>query len=126
MQQFHQTIDNTWVPGLPVETPLKAAMTGVELLVDRSQLWEQSAAKHVSIADHLEKLLALARRWRQFELSSWRLLSARVQSASAEGIYNIVENMQITFLLPCCRIHYVQSQMDSEVFWDLIRLLQGM
>lgn len=25
-------------------------MTGVELLVDRAQLWEQSAAKHVSIA----------------------------------------------------------------------------
>ena len=80
-------------------------MTGVELLVDRSQLWEQSAAKHVSIADHLEKLLALARRWRQFELSSWRLLSARVQSASAEGIYNIVEKI--------CRSHFFCHAAES-------------
>ena len=36
--------------GLPSLTPLKAAMTGIELVVDRAQLWEQSAAKHVSIA----------------------------------------------------------------------------
>ena len=70
---------------MPVYSPLKAVMTGAELLIDRSQLWEQSAAKHVTIASHIEKLLTLARRWRQFELTAWRLLSQRVKASAEEG-----------------------------------------
>ena len=71
--------------GLPLTCALKTAMTGVELLVDRAQLWEQSAAKHVSIGTHLENLLSLARRWRQIELSAWKLLSQHVIDKSAQG-----------------------------------------
>lgn len=71
--------------GLPLTCALKTAMTGVELLVDRAQLWEQSAAKHVSIGTHLEKLLSLARRWRQIELSAWKLLSQHVIDKSSQG-----------------------------------------
>ena len=65
--------------------PLKAAMTGVELLVDRAQLWEQSAARHVSIADQLAAVEALARRWRKFELASWQLLLKQALRHHAEG-----------------------------------------
>lgn len=68
-----------------MELPLKAAMSGVELLVDRAQLWEQSAAKYVSIAAELQALAALARRWRRLELGSWHSLLGRVRNRHAAG-----------------------------------------
>jgi midasin (ATPase involved in ribosome maturation) len=71
---------------LPIHVPLKTVMTGMELLIDRSQLWEQSAAKHVSIADQLASLTALTRRWRQFELSSWHSLLTHALSQHAAGM----------------------------------------
>ena len=70
---------------LPLLSPVKTAMVGVELLVDRAQIWEQSAAKHVSMAPQLDRLLALARRWRRLELKSWHSLLDRVLSQSAAG-----------------------------------------
>ena len=60
-------------------------MTGVELLVDRAQLWEQSAAKMVSIASQLAAVEALARRWRKIELSSWQLLLSQALDRHAKG-----------------------------------------
>ena len=65
--------------------PLKAAITGVELLVDRAQLWEQSAAKHVSLSSQLAAVEALARRWRKHELSSWKLLLSQALQRHASG-----------------------------------------
>ena len=70
---------------LPIQAPLKTVMTGMELLIDRSQLWEQSAAKHVSLGDHLAGLTALTRRWRQFELASWQALLQHALSQHAAG-----------------------------------------
>ena len=71
--------------GLPARSPLKAAMMGSELLLDRAQLWEQSAARHVSIAPQLEKVAAVARRWRRLELASWRTLLTRSIAQHAAG-----------------------------------------
>jgi len=34
-------------------------------------VWEESAAKHVSLATHLERCAALATRWRRAEMRSW-------------------------------------------------------
>lgn len=75
--------------GLSVRAPLRAAMTGVELLVDRAQLWEQSAARHVSIAPQLTAVEALARRWRKFELSSWQMLLQQAMQRHASGVQSL-------------------------------------
>ena len=84
MQAFCTNVAlTTFRAGLPVSLPLKAAIGGVELLVDRAQLWEQSAAKHVSIAAQLDLLLAQARRWRKLELASWRSLLSQARKAHA-------------------------------------------
>ena len=71
--------------GLPVSAPLKAVLTGVELLLAKAQLWEETAARHVSIAPQLAPLSALATRWRRLELAGWRGLLdvARRRSAAA-------------------------------------------
>lgn len=85
--------------GLSVRVPLKAAMTGIEILVERAQLWEQSAAKHVSIAAELASLEALARRWRKSELSSWQSLLAQAMARHATGTSAVFKGNMIARLL---------------------------
>ena len=78
--------------GLPESTPLKAVAVGLELLLDRAQLWESTAARHVSLAAQLEPAEQLARRWRRLELQSWRRLLYNVAHAHAAGVLHLVPN----------------------------------
>ncbi|KAL0028971.1 hypothetical protein WJX77_009058 [Trebouxia sp. C0004] len=73
--------------GLSVQSPLKAALTGLELLLARAQVWEESAAKHVSLARELEAVAALATRWRKLELAAWRNLLNTTRSRHAAGAH---------------------------------------
>ncbi|KAL0049173.1 hypothetical protein WJX82_008148 [Trebouxia sp. C0006] len=73
--------------GLSVQSPLKAALTGLELLLARAQVWEESAAKHVSLAKQLEAVAALATRWRKLELAAWRNLLNTTRSRHAAGAH---------------------------------------
>jgi midasin len=69
---------------LPACGPLKAALTGVELLLSRAQTWEEGAASHVSLASQLQACAHVARRWRAAELSAWpRALEACARTAAA-------------------------------------------
>ena len=54
-------------------------------------MWEETAAKHVSLSGQLGQVAALASRWRQLELASWRGLLQRTvqrfaQSADKVGV----------------------------------------
>ena len=69
-----------------MESPLKAALTGLELVLARAQIWEESAAKHVSLGPQLEGVAALATRWRRLELSAWRNLLKTTQHRHAAGM----------------------------------------
>lgn len=46
-------------------------------------MWEEGAAKHVSLAEHLEKCAALATRWRRAEMRSWAGLLETIHSRHA-------------------------------------------
>lgn len=72
---------------MAAQTPLKAALTGLELLLARSQLWQETAAKHVSIAPQLERLAALALRWRHLQLAAWRHLIRSLSHRHAAGVH---------------------------------------
>jgi hypothetical protein len=65
------------VLALPLLSPLKQALTGLELLLARAQTWEEGAALHVSLSDELTACAKLALRWRQRELRTWPRLLAR-------------------------------------------------
>lgn len=69
-----------------MDGPLKAALTGLELLLARAQLWQETAAKHVSLGAQLEAVASLAGRWRKLELASWRRLLQRTIRHYAEGV----------------------------------------
>lgn len=49
------------------------------------QVWEETAAKHVSLAAQLQQVAALASRWRQLELASWKGLLHRTVERFAQG-----------------------------------------
>jgi hypothetical protein len=70
---------------LPACGPLKAALTGVELLLSRAQTWEEGAASHVSLAAQLQMCAALATRWRSAEVSAWPHALAAVTRAAADA-----------------------------------------
>ena len=73
------------VLALPLTAPLKQALTGLELLLARAQLWEETAAQYVSIKTQLAAVAALATRWRRLELASWRNLLRQVATRHAAG-----------------------------------------
>ncbi|GLI68780.1 hypothetical protein VaNZ11_013272, partial [Volvox africanus] len=72
---------------MPLQSPLKTALTGLELLLSRAQLWEETAASFVSFKAHLGPLAALATRWRRLELNSWKGLLRRVAARHASGAH---------------------------------------
>jgi midasin len=70
---------------LPVTAPLKTALTGLELLLARAQVWEETAAKFVSLHAELQLVASLATRWRQLELASWMTTLKQVLRRHAAG-----------------------------------------
>ena len=64
---------------LDLLSPLKQALTGLELLLARAQTWEEGAASHVSLKEELAACAKLALRWRQRELRTWPRLLQRAQ-----------------------------------------------
>jgi len=73
------------VLSLPINSPLKAILTGLELLLSQAQVWEESAAKHVSLAPLLGQVAALAQRWRKLELESWEHMLDTAARKHANG-----------------------------------------
>eukprot|EP00937_MAST-01D_sp_MAST-1D-sp2_P000849 g849.t1 len=59
---------------LAADSPLAEALASLELLLRKAQDWEESAAREFSLAEELQPLANLVRRWRQLELKSWPLL----------------------------------------------------
>jgi hypothetical protein len=72
--------------GMAADAPLGAVLTGLQLLLARSQLWQETAAKHVSLAAQLERLNAIALRWSRVQLASWRSTIRRVSDCQAAGV----------------------------------------
>ena len=75
----------TRILSLPACGSLKAALTGVELLLSRSQTWEEGAASHVSLSSQLQSCAALAMRWRAAEVNAWPHALAAVTQAAADA-----------------------------------------
>jgi len=69
--------------GLPLLGPVKSGLTGIELLLARAQIWEESAAAHTSLKAELGECAKLALRWRARELRTWPRLLARCSERHA-------------------------------------------
>ena len=96
LMQLDAIVDR--ILSMSVNSPLKALLTGLELLLARAQVWEETAAKHVSIAAQLKVVAALATRWRRIELVGWRALLkrtvARAEAGANQGWFHLYRIMQ--------------------------------
>eukprot|EP00850_Spirogloea_muscicola_P001971 SM000007S20931 [mRNA] locus=s7:964636:998915:+ [translate_table: standard] len=73
------------VLGLPSNAPLMKALVGLELLVEKAQLWEVNAANFVSLAAELDEVSCIIMRWRKLELASWPLMLESIRRKHADA-----------------------------------------
>ena len=74
---------------MPLHAPLMKFVIGLECLLSQAQIWEQCAAKHVSLAGEMDTVSRLVARWRRLELMSWPLVlkTRERQHATSSGIW---------------------------------------
>lgn len=91
---------------LPLLGPIKAGLTGIELLLARAQIWEESAASHTSLKEELGECAKLALRWRARELRTWPRLLTRCSERHASrakrtwfAIHRLLRSMKSDTLL---------------------------
>jgi midasin len=77
LQQLHKICER--VLSLPPSTPVVKALVGLELLLNKAQIWQEGAARHVSLAAELDEVARLVARWRKAELASWPSLLEQVR-----------------------------------------------
>lgn len=77
LQQLHKICKR--VLSLPPSTPVVKALVGLELLLNKAQIWQEGAARHVSLAAELDEVARLVARWRKAELASWPSLLEQVR-----------------------------------------------
>ncbi|KAM3579719.1 AAA ATPase midasin [Umbelopsis sp. WA50703] len=85
LQQLVVVIDR--LLGFPIVSPIAKLLTGIELLLQKSEDWEAYASKDVSIKEHRDAVVALIVSWRQLELNSWPKLLAAQEQYSQDGSY---------------------------------------
>jgi len=90
---------------LPLLGPVKSGLTGIELLLARAQIWEESAAAHTSLKAELGECAKLALRWRARELRTWPRLLARCSERHASrakrtwfAIHRLLNSMKSSVL----------------------------
>ncbi|XJO73933.1 hypothetical protein BDV3_004832 [Batrachochytrium dendrobatidis] len=62
------------IASFPVASPLMKLLTGIELLLIKSQDWEAYASKEVSLKMCLDDIVLFIVKWRRLELNTWRQL----------------------------------------------------
>ena len=72
LDQLRRTCDK--ILDLPQDSPLKVFSTGLDLILNRAQIWEETASRNVALTENLSPLIALAVRWQRMELDSWQEL----------------------------------------------------
>ncbi|XP_062836825.1 midasin isoform X1 [Anolis carolinensis] len=55
----------------PLSSPLSKFLNGLEILLAKSQDWEENASRSVSLRKHLDLVTQLIFQWRKLELSCW-------------------------------------------------------
>lgn len=93
--------------GMAADAPLRAVQMGLQLLLARSQLWQETAAKHVSLAPQLERLNAVALRWSRMQLVAWRNTIRNLRDRHAAGTH--LGSTQSTEVQQCQPAHPAQS-----------------
>lgn len=84
---------------------LGKVMTGLEVILRKSQDWEQHASQHVSLGKSLTEISAVVTSWRKLELQNWSyLLTMRENRRCLQAkrhwprMYNLIHNLRDTIV----------------------------
>ncbi|XP_075718267.1 midasin isoform X3 [Rhinoderma darwinii] len=87
------------IQGFSLSGPLSKFLNGLEILLAKSQDWEENASRNVSLRQNLDEITQLIIQWRKLELNCWSLSLDNVMKRQAEksfkhwfSIYQLVEN----------------------------------
>ncbi|CAO3637326.1 unnamed protein product [Cunninghamella blakesleeana] len=72
-----------------ITSPVSKFLTGIELLLQKSEDWEAYAAKHVSLSAERDELIKMIIRWRQLELNCWPKLLAAQEQYNKTPVYEL-------------------------------------
>ncbi|XP_028903180.1 midasin isoform X2 [Ornithorhynchus anatinus] len=61
------------IQSFPLSSPLSKFLNGLEILLAKSQDWEENASRALSLRKHLDSVTQLIVRWRKLELNCWSL-----------------------------------------------------
>ncbi|XP_029451275.1 midasin isoform X2 [Rhinatrema bivittatum] len=61
------------IRGFPLSSPLAKFLNGLEILLAKSQDWEENASRTLSLRKHLNSVTQLIIQWRKLELNCWSL-----------------------------------------------------
>ncbi|XP_069830836.1 midasin-like isoform X3 [Dendropsophus ebraccatus] len=61
------------IQGFPLSSPLCKFLNGLEILLAKSQDWEENASRNLSLRKNLDEITQLIIQWRKLELNCWSL-----------------------------------------------------
>ncbi|XP_060128572.1 midasin isoform X2 [Zootoca vivipara] len=83
----------------PLSSPLSKFLNGLEILLAKSQDWEENASRAVSLRKHLDLVTQLIIQWRKLELNCWSVSLDNTRKRHTEksmkhwfSIYQMIEN----------------------------------
>ncbi|XP_068087248.1 midasin [Hyperolius riggenbachi] len=86
------------IQGFPVSSPLSKFLNGLEILLAKSQDWEENASRKLSLRKNLDEVTQLIIQWRKLELKCWSLNLDNAMSRHAKksnkhwfSIYQMME-----------------------------------
>uniref|UniRef100_A0A670YNZ0 Midasin n=1 Tax=Pseudonaja textilis TaxID=8673 RepID=A0A670YNZ0_PSETE len=85
----------------PLSSPLSKILNGLEILLAKSQDWEENASRAVSLRKHLDLITQMIIQWRKLELNGWSASLDSVMEQYTEksmkhwfSLYQMVEKYQ--------------------------------
>uniref|UniRef100_A0A8C5QIK7 Midasin n=1 Tax=Leptobrachium leishanense TaxID=445787 RepID=A0A8C5QIK7_9ANUR len=86
------------IHGFPLSSPLAKFLNGLEILLAKSQDWEENTSRTMSLRTHLDEVTKLIIQWRKLELNCWSLSLDNVMQRNAQkstkhwfSVYQMVE-----------------------------------
>ncbi|XP_072854872.2 midasin isoform X1 [Pogona vitticeps] len=86
------------IHSFPLSSPLSKILNGLEILLSKSQDWEENASRAVSLRKHLDMVTQLIIQWRKLELTCWSVSLDNTMKRHAEksmkhwlSVYQMIE-----------------------------------
>ena len=105
------------VVSISIGAPIPQFLTGLELLLSSSHEWQKNAHRGVSLQVELEPITKLILRWRQLELSGWKLMLG--------GALERLREKAADYWLHLCSVALERSSSKEEVVRSLIKFIEA-